>query len=115
MSRYAKITSARSKFEIEELLGTEKIPCGSVCTAEEAIASEQLKARDMVIFVDDKTAGSTAMPGFVQKFSKTPSSTSSAPLLGEDTCDILAGLGYTNEEILKMEENNIINTGRCEK
>ena len=100
---------------IEELLGTEKIPCGSVCTAGEAISSEQLKEREMVIRVDDKVAGSTAMPGFVQKFSKTPSCAASAPLLGEDTYDILIAGGYTDEEILKMEEKNIIYTGRCEK
>ena len=71
--------------------------------------------REMVIRVDDKVAGSTAMPGFVQKFSKTPSCAASAPLLGEDTYDILIAGGYTDEEILKMEEKNIIYTGRCEK
>ena len=110
-----KITSVRSKFEIEELLGTEQIPCGSVCTAEEAISSEQLKERDMVIWVEDKVAGRTAMPGFVQKLTGTPSFTSSAPILGEDTTEILKGLGYPEETISQLEDKKVIRTGRCEK
>ncbi|MFR2966190.1 MAG: CoA transferase [Anaerovoracaceae bacterium] len=51
------ITLTKTKFEIEEILSARKIPCGSVCTAMEAIESEQLKHRQMVITVPDPVAG----------------------------------------------------------
>lgn len=85
------ITQKMTKFEIEEILSARKIPCGSVCTAREAMDSEQLKHRQMVIAVPDPVVGEVKMPGIVAKLSATPGSVSKpAPRLGEDTADILA-------------------------
>lgn len=85
------ITQKMTKFEIEEILSARKIPCGSVCTAREAMDSEQLKHRQMVIAVPDPVVGEVKMPGIVAKLSATPGSVSKpAPQLGEDTADILA-------------------------
>ena len=85
------ITQKMTKFEIEEILSTRKIPCGSVCTAREAMDSEQLKHRRMIITVPDPVVGEVKMPGIVAKLSATPGAVSKpAPQLGEDTADILA-------------------------
>ena len=86
------ITQKMTKFEIEEILSARKIPCGSVCTAREAMDSEQLKHRQMVIAVPNPVVGEVKMPGIVAKLSATPGCVSKpAPQLGED-----------NEEILTM-------------
>ena len=85
------ITGKMTKFEIEEILSARKIPCGSVCTAREAMDSEQLKHRQMIIAVPDPAVGEVKMPGIVAKLSATPGAVSKpAPQLGEDTADILA-------------------------
>lgn len=85
------ITGKMTKFEIEEILSARKIPCGSVCTAREAMDSEQLKHRQMIIAVPDPVVGEVKMPGIVAKLSATPGEVSKpAPQLGEDTADILA-------------------------
>ena len=109
-----KTTRTKSKFEVEELMATEAISCGSVCTVKEAIESEQIKAREMIVEVDDKVAGKVSMPGFVPKLKGTPQETSSAPVLGEHTAEILKSLGYDGETLLKYENSNIIRTWRAE-
>ena len=85
------ITRRMTKFEIEEILSARKIPCGSVCTAREAMDSEQLKHRRMIITVPDPVVGEVKMPGIVAKLSATPGAVSKpAPRLGEDNEEILA-------------------------
>lgn len=106
------ITREKTKFEIEELLLSEKISCGSVCTTEEAIKSEQLKHRKMVISVEDKVIGPVSMPGIVSKLDKTPGEASSAPIFGEDTEEILKSIGYNAESICELKKSGIIKTGR---
>lgn len=87
-------TETKTKFEIEEILSEQKIPCGSVCTTKEAIDSEQMKHRQMVITVEDPVVGKVTMPGVVAKLGTTPGCVSKpAPQLGEDTEEILKGLG----------------------
>lgn len=83
--RMEAFTAARSKFEIEELLSAQNIPCGSVCTPAEAAKSQQLALREMLVKVSDPGAGEVIMPGIVGKLSKTPGTVDrGAPLLGQD-------------------------------
>lgn len=103
------ITLTKTKFEIEEILSARKIPCGSVCTAMEAIESEQLKHRQMVITVPDPAAGEVKMPGIVAKLDRTPGRVSKpAPLLGEDTAEILKKIGYDGEKIAELEKKKVV-------
>ena len=87
-------TETKTKFEIEEILSEQKIPCGSVCTTKEAIDSEQMKHRQMVITVEDPVVGKVTMPGVVAKLGTTPGAVSKpAPQLGEDTEEVLKAAG----------------------
>ncbi|MEC0302108.1 CoA transferase, partial [Terribacillus saccharophilus] len=48
-------------------------------------------------------------PGIVPKFGKTPGSIRSiAPDLGENNEEILKGLGYSQEEIETLKQNEVI-------
>jgi len=88
--RMEAFTSVRSKFEIEELLSEQNIPCGSVCTPMEAAKSEQINLREMLVNVSDPAAGNIFMPGIAGKLSKTPGSVDrGAPLLGQDNDSVL--------------------------
>lgn len=105
------ITLEKTKFEIEEILSAKKIPCGSVCTAMEAIESEQLKHREMVITVPDPVVGEVSMPGIVAKLGKTPGTVSKpAPVLGEDTASLLKKIGYGDSKIAELEKSSVIRT-----
>ena len=77
----------------------------------EAIESEQLKHREMVITVPDPVAGEVSMPGIVAKLGKTPGTVSKpAPVLGEDTESLLKGIGYDDGKIAELEKKSVIKT-----
>ena len=98
-----------TKWEIENLLRPYNIPSGPGYTVPEAFESEQLNSRNMVVEVEDKQIGKIRMPGSPIKISGIDDvPAGSAPLLGEDTAQLLAGAGYTEEEITGLMEENIV-------
>lgn len=95
--------------EIEDMLRPLNIPSGPTLTAAEAIESEHIKARNMVVEVEDKALGKLKMPGIPIKMSGVEDvPTGSAPLLGEDTETYLKEAGCTEEEIRQLSSEGII-------
>ena len=76
-----------TKWEIENLLRPYNIPSGPGYTVPEAFESEQLNSRNMVVEVEDKQIGKIRMPGSPIKIS---------------------GIGYTEEQIAGLMEENIV-------
>lgn len=104
-----KVTSKISKFEIEKMLAPKGVPAGAIMTIPEVINSEQTKAREMVIEVDQKAIGKMKTMGIPIKFSKTPGNPySSAPLLGEHNDEILRELGYSEEKPEDLYQNQVV-------
>ena len=98
-----------TKWEIENLLRPYNIPSGPGYTVPEAFESEQLNSRNMVVEVEDKQIGKIRMPGSPIKISGIDDvPAGSAPLLGEDTAQLLADIGYTEEQIAGFMEENIV-------
>ena len=103
------VTSQMSKFDIEEKLREVRLACGAVYTVTEAMESEQIKERKMLVEVDDKALGKIRIPGTVIKMDQTPGGfTQGAPLLGEHTELYLKKLGYTDAQIVELKEKNIV-------
>ena len=76
------------------------IEVGPVNTPEEAFADPQLLHRQMVLEVEHPTRGKTSQVGLPVKLSETPAEVRrAAPLIGQDTEEILRELGYTQERI----------------
>lgn len=95
--------------EIEDMLRPLNIPSGPTLTAAEAIESQHIKARNMVVEVEDKALGKLKMPGIPIKMSGIEDApTGPAPLLGEDTERYLKEAGLTDEEIQQLAGENII-------
>ncbi len=85
------------------------VPCGPINNIEMITKDEQVASREMIVDVDHPVAGKTSIPGIPIKMSKTMGSIrKAAPLLGEDTEEILKELlGHTDEEIQKYKDEGI--------
>lgn len=104
-----KVTSTMSKFEIESKLREYKLACGAVCTVGEAMISDQVKEREMLVEVEDKALGKIEIPGTVIKMYGTPGGiTEGAPLLGEHTKYYLSQLGYSDESIEELAGKKVV-------
>jgi crotonobetainyl-CoA:carnitine CoA-transferase CaiB-like acyl-CoA transferase len=86
-----------------ERLDAAGVPCGPILNYRDALATPQVRARDMEVQVDHPILGPLRMLGTPIKMSATPlDPTRRGPLLGEHTDDVLAGAGYSNEEIEQL-------------
>ena len=83
-----------------ELLEEGGVPAGPVASIGEMLAMPQTLARDMVVEVEHSKLGPVQTLGFPVKFSETPASVHrGAPLLGEHTPEVLAELGFSDDEV----------------
>lgn len=104
-----EVTKKMSKFEIEERLREVRLACGAVYTVKEAMATEHVAARNMLVDVEDKALGKVTMPGLVINLEGTPGEIAhGAPLLGEHTEYYLTKLGYTPKQIKELCDKKII-------
>jgi formyl-CoA transferase len=86
-----------------EQLDAAGVPCGPILTYQDALATPQVKAREMALQVDHPILGRLRTLGTPIKMSATPlDPTRRAPMLGEHTDDVLAAAGYSNEEIEQL-------------
>ena len=98
-----------TRAEIESLLRPLNIPSGPTLTVEEAINSEQINCRDMVIELKDKALGNLKMPGMNIKISgESDKPQTLAPLLGDETFNVLKMVGYSSIDIFELQTKGII-------
>lgn len=103
------VTKTMSKFEVEKKLRDARLACGAVYTVAEAMKTDHIKERNMLINIKDKALGDITVPGTVIKMEKTPGGVEEgAPLLGEHTKFYLEKLGYSHENIQELLNKNII-------
>ena len=96
--------------EIAKILIDADIAAAPIYQINETVADPHLKARDMWVTVEHPTAGKITVPNFPVKMSETPGKiTSAAPLLSQNTREILIGLlGVKEEELNKLMEEQAI-------
>jgi crotonobetainyl-CoA:carnitine CoA-transferase CaiB-like acyl-CoA transferase len=79
--------------EIERRLRQHRVPCGRVRSIEEALANEQLRARDMIVDLRRDDLGTVRNIGNPIKLSRTPCAINRPPpRLGEHTDEVLRSL-----------------------
>jgi crotonobetainyl-CoA:carnitine CoA-transferase CaiB-like acyl-CoA transferase len=85
------------------------VPAGPVNTCPEALADPQALARDMIVDLLHPGAGAIQALGVPVKLSETPGAVErAAPLLGQDTADVLAELGYSEDEQRTLKDQGVI-------
>ena len=103
------VTSQLGKFEMEATLREAKLPCAAVYTVPDAMASEHIAVREMLVEVEDDGAGKVTIPGTTVKLMRTPGIIKKgAPLLGGDTHDVLSGLGYDEDKLQQLKADGVI-------
>jgi CoA:oxalate CoA-transferase len=95
--------------ELVEVLQGKGVPAAPILDIDEVLALPHVQERKMCVEVDDPLAGKVKIVGSPIKFSRTPAVVEkSAPMLGENTHEILLGLGYSEEKIRTLAENKVI-------
>ncbi len=85
------------------------IPCGPINSIPAAVADPQTVARRLVAEVEHPTAGRVRSIGPVVHFSRTPASVRTpAPLLGEHTAEVLAGIGVEPDEYERLRAEGVV-------
>lgn len=97
------VFKTKPKAEWLERLEAKGVPAGPVLDVKEMHADPHAIARDMVIETEHKKAGPVKAIGCPVKFSDTPSAPStSAPVYGQHTKDVLREYGYDEPTIDQM-------------
>ncbi len=77
-----------------------------VLELDEALDSELVRARQMVVELDQPGTDGVKLLGVPVKLSRTPGTPAGpGPALGEHTDEVLAGLGYSEEEVAALKES----------
>jgi crotonobetainyl-CoA:carnitine CoA-transferase CaiB-like acyl-CoA transferase len=105
----SRIFMTRSRDAWAALLEQADIPAAPVNSMKEAFAHPQMQQREMLQHIDHPVEGAIPQLGFPVKFSGTPARmVSPPPLLGQHNEEILASLGYDQNEIAGLKQDQVI-------
>ncbi len=97
----------RTRDEWFDFLKDKDISVGKVYSLDEVMTDPQMVSRGMVVEVEAPDGMTVKQPGIAIRLSDTPGKIrSTGPVTGQHTTDVLLGLGYTEEQIdsLRQEE-----------
>jgi formyl-CoA transferase len=98
----------KTKFEAVDILRKFDIPCAPVLSMKELLNDESLRASGSIVEVQHKTRGSYFTVGSPIKFSDMKPEITGSPLLGENTDEVLASLGYTKDQIKELHAKEVV-------
>ncbi|MDB5945408.1 MAG: formyl-CoA transferase [Ramlibacter sp.] len=98
----------KTKFEAVDVLRKFDIPCSPVLTMKEILNDESLRASGTITEVKHKTRGSYFTVGSPIKFSDMKPEITGSPLLGENTDEVLASLGYSKDQIKELHNKEVV-------
>lgn len=100
----------RTAVEVIDLLESARVPCSVMNTVDQLLEDPQVRAREMVKFIEYPELGELPVPGISIKLSLTPGSVRApAPQLGEHNEEVYRGLlGFGADKFLSLKGNKII-------
>jgi crotonobetainyl-CoA:carnitine CoA-transferase CaiB-like acyl-CoA transferase len=101
----------RTMAEWHELLTAAGVPAAPVADVGDVVASEQTRALGFLQPVEHPTIPDLRLPALPLSFDRERAEHASAPpLLGEHTAELLAEVGYEEDEIAALERDGVIRT-----
>jgi formyl-CoA transferase len=105
-------TIGKSGDEVLAILDAAAVPAGRIYTAADIYHDPQYIARGMIQKTCLDNGSVLALPGVVPKLSLTPGTTRrNAPALGQDTDDVLRGIGLSADQIRALKETFVVGGG----
>ena len=108
----AAIGAWTSHHSIDEVLAAREraeVPAGRIYSVADIVSDPHYRAREMLIPATLPGGAAVTMPGIVPKLSDTPGTVNwQGPALGEHTADVLAGLGFGEDEIARLREQGAV-------
>ena len=106
--RVSEVTSRKPMAEWIEFLNKEGVPCGPIHNLGQALEDPQIQHQKMVLTVEQPT-GKMRILGFPVKLSETPAELRRpAPKFGEHTGEILAGIGFSENQVQEFKRKGAI-------
>jgi alpha-methylacyl-CoA racemase len=100
-----RVFAQRTRAEWTEFASQHDCCLEPVLGLDEALDSELVRAREMVVQIDQPGTDGVSLLGVPVKLSRTPGAPAGpGPALGEHTREVLAGLGYSEQEIGSLLE-----------
>jgi crotonobetainyl-CoA:carnitine CoA-transferase CaiB-like acyl-CoA transferase len=85
------------------------VPCGPILSADQILGHPHMVAREMIVGLEHPSAGLVRSLGNPMKLSRTPVQyRKAAPVLGEDTDEILRTLGFREEAIAELRNSGAV-------
>lgn len=98
----------KDKFEAVDILRKFEVPCAPVLSMKEIAYDPALRASGSIVEVEQEKRGKYLTVGSPVKFSSFKPHITGAPLLGEHTDEVLAGLGYNADAIAKLHKDKVV-------
>ncbi len=99
----------RRRDELAARLAERGVPVGPVRSVLQALQAEETGARGMVWRVPHPLLGELPLVGSPVKLDRTPPvAVRHPPLLGEHTAEVLAELGYDDEDVVRLESEAVV-------
>jgi len=104
----AKLKERTTEYWVETL-NAKGVPSGAILSLEAALNQPQVRHRETLGTVHAEGIGDLRLFNLTARFEKTPGKVETPPpRLGDHTEEILAGVGYTKDEIAQLKQKGIV-------
>src|SRR5271156_3215102 len=98
----------KTKNEAVDILRKSEVPCAPVLSMKEIAYDPDLRKSGSVVEVNEEERGKYLTVGSPIKFSDFSPSITGAPLLGEQSNEVLAELGYDPKQLVPLHESGVV-------